>query len=494
MDEGGFLDYRVINTLFPGATVEQKARLISELQDEGMKIKDARVQSEKVTKAYTNTALSSRVVDTDNSDFDSIQETTFAIAQSDPSAAKQYAASAMTGLRNQALRNAVEAEGINTDDLSSLWTDKDVEAAETEYDRRKNKYINEMFAYRTRYSLYKKGEISEEPVMPVEPDWNQTKAQYVEEKRLKTIEDRRPVFDIQVSDEDVKAEVANTIAMYRSQGKNDEASWAEKNPEQFAEGVKTNMLLREQRRKDELLNEYIKSVQEDAKWVDSPVYKEYFMRAMNGDWHGEYAPDLDGIPVELYTNLRQVDAIRGRYDIVRRDNPGLDEDLKSANKDFNKKGKEVFTNYVRNNAEKLLQRAKTHDGMYPERGSRQYNKIISEAIKNAKSPSEARFQTALSAQQYDMLKAKELNMYLNPKESREYLKDQKMLGQEEIMYGTFDSGDSAKEQIDTFINAQPPAIRKRLEPARDIFIQQYERDGNLQWISLYADEIGGYFK
>ena len=494
LDEGGFLDARVLDVIFPGATPEKKARLISELQDEGMKIRDARVESEKNTKAYTNTALSARVTATDMSSFDSIQDTVVALAQSDPDAAKQFGASAMMGLRNQALRKQLEQEGLDTEDFADLWTQKDIEDAEREYDRRKNKYINDMYAYNGRYTKYQRGEITVEPVKPVEPDWNQTKEQYVEEKRLKTIQDRRPVFDVQVSDEDVKKEVTNTIAMYRSQGKEKEAVWAEKNPEQFEEGIKANLMLREQRRKEELVDEYIKASQEDAKWVNSPVYKEYFMRAMSGNWHGEYAPDLDGIPVELYTNLRQVNAIKGKYDIVSKDNPGLDEDLGKANKDYNKDGKEVFTNYVRSNAVKLLQRARTHDGMYPARGSAQWNSIISDAIKNAKSPSESRFQTALSANQYDMLKVKGLNAYLQPKESRSYLEDQKALDQEELMYGNFDSSDKADEIVDTFINAQPANIRNRLKPSRDLFIEQYRKDGNLQWLSLYSDGIGGYFK
>lgn len=497
MDEGGFLDDRVIETIFPRAArdVQYKARLISELQDEGMKIRDARVESEKKTKAYTNTAISSRVVATDTSNFDSIQDTVIAMAQSDPEAAKQYGASAMIGLRNQGLREKLEEEGIDTEGVYDLWTEKDVEKAEEEYDSRRARYQADMLSYYTKKTYYEKGELAEEPVMPVEPDWKQTKEQYIEEKRLKTIQDRRPVFDIKVSDEDVKAEAANTIAMYRSQGKEKEAAWAEKNPEQFAEGVKNNLMLREQQRKEALLNEYIKATQEDAKWVNSPVYKEYFMRAMNGTWNGEYAPDLDGIPVELYTNLRQINAIKGKYDIIARDSPSLDEDLHKANKNYNKRGKEVFTNYVKNNAIKLMERAKTHNnGVYPARGSAQYNNVISEAIKNATSPSESRFQTALSFEQYDMLRAKGINMYLQPKEARSYLEEQNALDIEEIMYGNFDASDDADELIDTFINAQPPAIRNRLKPARDIFIDQYKQDGSLQWISFYSDGIGGYFK
>lgn len=494
LEPNGFLDARVMNIIFPNATADEKARYRSELQAEGMKIRDARVESEKITQANTNTALSSRVTATDISNFDSIQDTVIAMAQSDPDAARQFGESAMTGLRNKALRDQLEKEGVSMEDLSGLWTDKDIEAAEEEYDRRKNKYTNEMWVYRTRYSQWKKGEIAEEPERPVEPDWSLTKVQYVEQKRLQTIQDRRPVFDVQVSDEAVKQEAANTIAMYRSQGMEQEAAWAEKNPEQFEEGVKLNLMSREQKRKEDLLDEVIKANQEEAKWVNSPVYKEYFMRAMNGTWHGEYAPDLDGCPSELYMNLRQVNAIKGKYDAVVRDNPHLGQDLEKANKNFGKEGKEVFTNYVKNNAVKMLERAKTVSGAYPVRGSSQYNNIISEAISNAKSPSEARFQTALSAHQYDMLQTKGLNPYLQPKESRGYLQDQEALDTEELMYGKFDADDDADEIVDMFINAQPANIRNRMKSSRDLFIEQYKQDGNLQWMSLYSDGIGGYFK
>lgn len=239
----------------------------------------------------------------------------------------------------------------------------------------------------------------------------------------------------------------------------------------------------------DVANRHAKMVQENAAWLNSPVYTEYTAKAASGEYHGEDVPELRGMPLELRNNLSQIVYYNDRYNEVLRLNPHIDTDIQNRVKDYKKKSSTYIGNLKREIV-KSFDRYKQSGSSYPMPGSIEYDTIINTAVKNAESPTKARTEQYLNSESIDYLQKQKINPYLNPAEAREALEDVDALPLNLKAAKKIKGNTEATALADAIISSTPRAKRHRIEPYREAIIQTIEQTGSADVWYGYIDGIG----
>lgn len=239
----------------------------------------------------------------------------------------------------------------------------------------------------------------------------------------------------------------------------------------------------------DVANRHAAMVQELSAWVNNPVYTEYVAKAGSGEYHGEFVPELKGLPRELRNNLGQMVYYNDRYNEVVRINPHLDGDVKSRIKDFDKKGAAYIGNLKRELV-KAFDRYRQSGSSFPLRDSIEYNTVLNSAINAAESPSKMRTEQYLNSAAVDYLNTQKINPYLMPEEAIEALEDVDILPLNVKVAQKLEPGKTAEDWADAIINATPRMKRHAIEPYREAIIKHIEDTGNADVWYQYIDGIG----
>lgn len=226
-------------------------------------------------------------------------------------------------------------------------------------------------------------------------------------------------------------------------------------------------------------------------WINNPAYQKAFEQAATGMYHGEYREELKDMPLALRQNIASVVEYNKRYNEITKMNPKLDGDLKSLVSKSERK-KPTYMAMLKREVVKEFDRYAhnpAHGGTYPEKDSIEYNTILNECIKNAKSPAQMNVEKYLDEQAQDLLKKKGLDPELQPKKSIKYLRKKDILPEEVEYRFDISSSSEADDIADALINAYHGKKRRTLEAHRDSIIQTIERTGSADYWFMYADGI-----
>lgn len=468
VESGGFTDPNIVKYVFPNATPAEVERIITDVKKKGLEIHSATKEAKRGQAEKEYAALQSKIVNTDITNADAMSKTALDISAFDKDLADQFVRDAQTQLYESAVMNEYEKQFPFGDEAMEAWKSTGRKQAEESWKRAENKYINDMWRYRTEMARYRNGEISEEPVMPVDEREGYTRESYISAKQQEFLSAYQPD-----SLEQGMASVLGQDTAGALFNRSIDLEPRVLTPEQSA-------LLAEQRR----------IVAKNTQWINNPVYARMYAEAIDGRYHGEPREELNDCPFELKKNLASVVEINRRFNEVVEANPKLKDDIKNA-LPKKKKDNPYFVASVQREVVKAMDRYSrdpAHHGSYPVKDSIEYNNIVNQAIQNAVSPTEARVGAYLNEQQIDLLQKAKIDPYLNPGASISKLKENKILPNEAVVLLNNDY--KAEEIADAIIDTASGAKKRTLEMYRDSMIQSIETTGNYDGWFMFADGIG----
>ncbi len=468
MSESWYADKNWIRYVYPNATEAEVDRILTDMKKKGTEIYEAAKESKRGQDEKEYALLQTKIVNTDITDPNAVADTAITIAKFSPELAEQYTNDVQTQLYEAGVENAYNTLFPFGDEAMDEWESTGRKRAEEDWERAENRYKNAMWAYNTNRVRYKRGEITEEPVLPIDERAGQTKESYMYAKKQQFLS----TYD--------RDTLAKDMASVLGKDETESILGISVDVEPRALTQQQYAVLAEQRR----------IVAKNTEWINNPVYNRVYAEAIDGRYHGEYRPELDGCPPELKKNLSAVVEINRRYNEVVAANPQLDNDIKNAiPKD--KKDNAGFIGAVQREIVKGMDtysRSSDHKGSYPAKGSLEYKNIVNQAIHNAVSPTEARVGAYLNEKQIDLLQKANLDPYLNPGASIKKLKENNILPNEAVVLLNNDY--SASEVADAIINTAEGAKKRKLEMYRDAMIQSMELNGNYDGWFRFADGIG----
>ena len=430
LDESGHLARSTLDAAFPGTSDEYKQGVVADIMKKAKEINDAHQQAMKEVQGIRYESAAKEGVATDNSNPDQVMRHATNLNSVDPRLAKQYIDRVQHSKYVANLRakyDAVHAGNI----LDSV-----------------NLTPQEEADYRDEYLALTNPEVSEDEYI----------AQRVSE-RLANSSQNAGLADILEATDMTLDRSTFTLT---------------------ADDVRNIRAVRE------IDDEYTAYVNQQKEWLDSPIYKEFFMKATSGEWNGEYDPRLDNMPEGLYQNLEQVVANKARVKEAKRYNPRLDSQIKEAVDKWGKKSW-AFQGKLETQVAQDLDAIRQRTGAYPEDTS----EVVRAAVYKVQSPTKVVFEKNLSESQKDWLAQKKINPYLNPGEAYEALEDEDLLTSSDRVrtWLADNSTKSVEKLVDKFIDTLPANKRTLAKDMKDSIIYTVERTGDWEQIYEYFDSI-----
>ena len=458
---GGYTDKNIIRFVYPNASEAEIDRIIVDVRKKGDEVYQAAREAKRGQDEKEYALMQTKIVNTDITDPNAVMNTVATIAAFNPELANQYYNDVQTQMYEAGVEYRYNQEFPFGDEAMTEWESRGKAAAEAEYDKLKGKFRAER-----GYGVYDVNTNEK-----IDKDFIKeygTQEQFLENRK------------------------ATQLASYVHGGlEKDMASVLGKDmtEELLGRSINEEPEVLSQERYN-ILQKQREIVAKNTEWINSPVYARVYAEAIDGRYHGEYRPELEGCPLILKKNLASVVEWNRRYNEVVSANPHIASDITSALPKEKKKNN-IFVGAVQREVVKGMDaysRNPAHKGSYPVKGSIEYNQIINQAIHNAVSPTEARVGAYLNEQQIDLLQKAKLDPYLNPGASIKKLKENNMLPNEAVVLLNNDY--SAKDIADAIIDTAEGAKKRRLEMYRDAMIQSMELTGNYDGWFLFADGIG----
>lgn len=455
---GGYLDREILSRVFPGASDTEIGSVYAKVYDKGREINDARIKAQQGMREQQLSAVQGKILTIDMNQPEQISQTYQEYHNIDPQAADDWVMSIQKDLADAKVVddfNKMFPDGDPRED----WVSADVydESLEKEYDDLKNRY-------RLSKGYY---DVAVGPARTqLDTDFQRTfgsKSDYVQSRKGSSARLFTP------------AEIEDLAA-----GRQSFATTAP------TDTTTTPFLSLEQL---DMLNRYDRVIEEKSAWINNPVYAEYVAKAGSGEYHGEYVPELAGMPATLRDNLRQIVYYNDRYNEVVRLNPHLEDDLNARIKEPKKKGVAYLGN-VKREAVKAFDRYKQQGNSFPVRGSIEYETIINGVVKDAESPTKRRVEQYISQDAKDYLQKVKLNPYLNPEAAWEELEDIERLPMNLRVSAKIKDTSNAESWADAIISSAPSKVARRLRPYREAMINYIDNTGSADVWYDFSDGIG----
>lgn len=486
---GGFLDINVLHAAFPKKSWETNEQyntrigsVYTKVYDKGREINDARVKAQQGMKEQQLASVQGKIITTNINDPMDVAATYREIANVDPNSADEYLRSVQKSLASQKTMDDFNTMFPNGDPREDMVSENfDESGTEAEYEELERTFKTSKGYYNMAGTKIGPFDTRVPAQKTIDEEFLKTfgtKKEYVQRRKDAFLysSDASPLTPKEIEDLAAGKELERTNPITK-----DTNFRPNENPALSTEQIT-------------MLNQYDRIRDETAAWINSPVYAEYVAKASTGQYHGEDVPELRGLPLELRKNLGSITQTVDQYNEVVRLNPHLGTDVEnriSANyKNKSTMAKYVYANNVKNEIVKAFEDRRAHGYSYPVKDSVEYNTILSEAVKNAESPSKALTERYINAEAANYLQTQKINPYLNPGAAREALDDVDALPMNVKVAKKIDKKTTAENWADAIINATPRAKRNRIKPYREAIIRTIEQTGNADVWYTYIDGIG----